>query len=315
MNDRLTGLDTLRGIAALVVLYMHAIGFAGGHLAVDFFFMLSGFVMARTYEHRLASGKISATDFLLARFRRLWPWMAVGATLGLLVHLYAYGPTAAVALTYVGALTLLPISAVAPYLLNLPAWSIFYELLANALHGAIFAKLDTKRLWGLFGVAVAAFLAAYWLIGYPRILPATSLAMQVAVIFRALTAYLMGVLVFRLFGERPPVDVPLWAAAAMLPAYCVVVALYPFPGWPLPFFFLCGPLMLMTGIRSTGNNPASFLGDISFPLYAIHMPVLHLAGLLGAPHLAGAAVAVGIVSLWRAHTHIRPRVDMERSAA
>ena len=45
---------------------------AKGYLAVDLFFMLSGYVMARTYEPRMARG-FSPAAFFLARYRRLWP--------------------------------------------------------------------------------------------------------------------------------------------------------------------------------------------------------------------------------------------------
>ena len=63
---RLGGLDQLRGVAALLVLGYHIwtefnVGpiFRRSYLAVDFFFMLSGFVMARTYEGKLRSGALS----------------------------------------------------------------------------------------------------------------------------------------------------------------------------------------------------------------------------------------------------------------
>ena len=89
--DRLYGLDALRGMAAMVVLFMHVFGFAAGHLAVDFFFMLSGFIMARTYEPRLQGRTIGAGQFLMGRYRRLGPAMAAGASTGLAIYLAAGG--------------------------------------------------------------------------------------------------------------------------------------------------------------------------------------------------------------------------------
>jgi peptidoglycan/LPS O-acetylase OafA/YrhL len=81
-------LDGLRGIAALIVLIYHALGptygiagFRGGFLAVDFFFMLSGFVVARAYEQRLADG-LSFAGFLKIRFDRLYPTIAAGVLIG-----------------------------------------------------------------------------------------------------------------------------------------------------------------------------------------------------------------------------------------
>ena len=87
--SRLSGLDALRGVAAIMVVLLHVNHLAGdagwftaGYLAVDLFFMLSGYVLARTFDRRLESD-LSAMDFLVIRLRRLWPVMAVGALLGL----------------------------------------------------------------------------------------------------------------------------------------------------------------------------------------------------------------------------------------
>ena len=73
MNTRLLGLDALRGIAAIMVVMFHlGLPMMGSHLAVDFFFMLSGFVMARTYDERLQTGAMSPLAFMIKRYRRLW---------------------------------------------------------------------------------------------------------------------------------------------------------------------------------------------------------------------------------------------------
>src|ERR1044072_6175275 len=80
----LRGLGALRGIAAVLVLVGHTSPQMGLHLgklylAVDFFFMLSGYIMARTYEARMHQGR--DIDFLVARVKRLWPTMAIGTLL------------------------------------------------------------------------------------------------------------------------------------------------------------------------------------------------------------------------------------------
>src|ERR1700761_1914630 len=79
-------LDGLRGIAALaVVLYhlplpLHALA-PRGYLAVDLFFLMSGFVVAAAYEERLLSG-LSTAAFALVRLKRLWPLYGLGVVLG-----------------------------------------------------------------------------------------------------------------------------------------------------------------------------------------------------------------------------------------
>jgi len=78
---RFRALDAWRGIcAALVVLFhvpvLHIAkdwpAFANLQLGVDFFFVLSGFVISHAYQERLSSAD-QARGFLVARFRRLWP--------------------------------------------------------------------------------------------------------------------------------------------------------------------------------------------------------------------------------------------------
>jgi peptidoglycan/LPS O-acetylase OafA/YrhL len=274
MKGRLVGLDALRGIAALVVVFDHFPALDDvrvierGYLAVDFFFLLSGFVMARTYDGRLG------LSFLKARWWRLWPMMAAGTVLGAV----AFGATAE-QLTF--ALLLLPWFGglmVSP--LNVPAWSITFELLANAFHSL--GKVSMVVLWAIILAAWIATAAAAvsaenlnvgsqavaWWCGIPR------------VIF----SYFLGVALFRLWGDDQPLRIPAVFAAVALP----VVAYLP-GDWmiDLAFITLVSPLMLMGGVRWTPRW-GSMAGNMSFPLYALHYPILAMA-----PNLwVGALIAV-----------------------
>lgn len=302
MGRRLYGLDGLRGVAALIVLAMHTFGFAGGHLAVDFFFMLSGYVMARTYEQRLQDGALSPGGFLAMRLRRLWPTMAVGATLGLvaaalqgvapgdLIHAYAF------------ALLLIPAGAVLPYALNLPAWSIFYELVANGLHGAVFSRLGRRGLLAITAAVGLAFVAVCAVFEFPRMLDTTSAAMQVMIVTRVLVSYLIGVLLYRRFGDEAPFRIPFALAVAGFAGYVALVSLVPFALWPVPFVFLVAPLLVLAGIGETRRlRLLALLGDISFPLYAVHFPVLQLVSMTDSGRLAlplAWAGSIGLALLW-----------------
>ncbi len=80
-------LDGLRGVAALAVVFGHLfwpfnLFLAHTYLAVDLFFLMSGFVLAATYERRLAAGW-GAGKFAVVRLRRLWPLYALGLVVGL----------------------------------------------------------------------------------------------------------------------------------------------------------------------------------------------------------------------------------------
>ena len=87
---RLPGLEAQRAIAALLVVGLHVQAvfgiwlpgwFSKGYLAVDFFLMLSGFLMMRHTGPKLAAG-LSPLAFLAARYRRLWGIMALGGLIG-----------------------------------------------------------------------------------------------------------------------------------------------------------------------------------------------------------------------------------------
>ena len=77
-------LDGLRGVAAFAVIWYHFFeGFATsptdqwmnhGYLAVDFFYVLSGFVIGYAYDDRWRDGGMTAGRFMLRRVIRLQPW-------------------------------------------------------------------------------------------------------------------------------------------------------------------------------------------------------------------------------------------------
>ncbi len=297
--DRLYGLDLLRGVAAIVVLVMHIVGFPGGHLAVDFFFMLSGYVMARSFEERLKSGAISTLQFGAMRFARLWPVMAVGAALGLNVAVVIQGFSGDLAVAFVFAMLMLPASASVPYLLNLPAWSIFYELVANVVHAAFLAKLDNRALAAALAACAVLFVASFAVTGFPRILHETTPIMQVAVIFRALVSYIAGVLLYRLLRDKAPLHMPISAGVGLLVGYIALVSWVEFPLWPVPFVFVVAPLVLISGLdRSAPKRTSHALGTISFPLYAIHFPVISAVALAGYGGGTAFVLSIAIAALW-----------------
>ncbi len=302
MARRLYGLDGLRGVAALIVLAMHTFGFAGGHLAVDFFFMLSGYIMARTYEQRLLDGAMSVSGFLILRYRRLWPTMAVGATLGLLAAaLHGMAPAQLVP-AYVFALLLVPASAGLPYALNLPAWSIFYELTANVLHGTVFARLGRRGLWTTTAVMGLALIVICALIAFPRMLETTTAGMQLLIVPRVLVSYLIGILIYRRFGDEAPFRLPYALAIAGFVGYVALVSVVPFALWPLPFIFIVAPILMIAGLGEVRQSRIlRLLGDMSFPLYAVHFPVLALVSIANPGQLAiplAWAGSVGLALLW-----------------
>ncbi len=285
-SARLPGIEALRGIVAICVVLLHLQAtfqdhpafFAKGYLGVDFFLMLSGFFMARTQEGRFADLAGSAR-FIAARYRRLWLVMAVGAAIGApTLYLRSDGLLHFLSLA-VPNLFLLPVSfEYESYPLNIPAWTIFYELVANALHALLLWRL---RRTGLLVVAALLLPVMVWtglhcgsldvgarpehfLLGLPR----------------TLFAYVLGMLLGRWRGQVPaplPASLALALAVTLLPAFSVASWLLGLTSWSwdLAFVTLACPAMILSALAYSGPaRLAAWLGILSFPLFAVHMPVV-----------------------------------------
>ncbi|MBV1689353.1 hypothetical protein KRR38_17160 [Novosphingobium sp. G106] len=114
----------------------------------DFFFLLPGYVMARTFEERMKDD-LTAVGFVIVRFRGLWPPAAAGYLIGAATLLGTLG-TSFIAAIMIPAILLVPIpTRLGTFPLNAPAWSINFEILANAGHALFLYKVPT-RCWRLF---------------------------------------------------------------------------------------------------------------------------------------------------------------------
>lgn len=301
-RGRLDGLDGLRGIAALAVFLSHVFGFLDGnaYLAVDFFFMLSGYVMARSYEPRMRlGGAPMARAFVVGRVRRLYPLVLLGSLAGL-PWLFWKVPGEEAWIIAAACLVLIPYDGpTGPYMLNPPAWSIAFEIVANVLHAAFIARLGNRALGTLtlvlFGLLLVATRGEGLAIG-----PAAG--SRIIVLMRVIAPYALGVLLYRIWRDRPPVHVPAWATWWAMPAFFAAGFL---PGVNKSFadylfvLALC-PLLIAGGLRNGGGSRlAAFAGALSFPLYAVHGPVLLSLQALGAPEAAqvAAGLAAGLAAM------------------
>src|SRR5580692_3274314 len=93
-RQRLVALDGARGLSALAVAFFHFdrnVWPAHGYLAVDLFFLLSGYVIAGAYETRLQRGS-GLGWFFGVRMARLYPIYLFGTLIGLACYLVAHPP-------------------------------------------------------------------------------------------------------------------------------------------------------------------------------------------------------------------------------
>lgn len=166
-------LDGLRGVAALAIVVFHFMEvvytdpnqnfIAHGFLAVDFFFCLSGFVIAFSYDDRIV--KMGLGEFFKRRLIRLHPLVIFGSILGLLGFMFdpfiaqtATYSTAKMLLIFLSSLLLIPYPVMADryfnlFGLNAPAWSLFWEYVANILYAFVLHKIAKRFLIALAVIA------------------------------------------------------------------------------------------------------------------------------------------------------------------
>ena len=276
----------MRGVAAIAVVIFHARGFFGyrmsGALAVDFFFVLSGFVVAFAYDDRLAHG-MSFRQFLQKRAIRLYPLYFIGQLLGVFtaaLAIWAGRPSLAaweVAASFALGMLWLPSpfgGATGKFFpLNGPSWSLFWEVIVNLAYGLFHKRLNSLLLLGLAAIGGIALVYYAWT---TRTLGAGAQWSDVPLgALRTLYSFTVGVLLCR---HRNQIPKWLGKAGATVPiaALGVILLLPDHLVTDLLFIGMGGPVLVAAGSRVRGDDIPVFrlLGAISFPLYAVHKPLL-----------------------------------------
>lgn len=288
----------MRGVCALVVFLHHLMFLATaknpiphGYLAVDAFFVISGFVIAASYGDRLLGG-LSVPSFLKARVRRLGPTYWLGLILGsiataiVMIGFRHTQPAIAVA----AILTLLALEAVlipattgkaSSFLLNTPSWSIFSEMIVNVLYAVLVTRLRRFALVAIVTIGWTASAAIAfsrpdgWNFGWSGDTALLS-------IVRAAPAFSAGVLLFDFWRKgqlehlprvSPLLLVCLWCSVAIIPKQISPVAV------DTVSVILVTPLLIALLVRAEAHSPRWFTtaGELSYPLYICQMPILVVA--------------------------------------
>lgn len=292
-RERLDSLDAMRGVAALVVFAGHAFAFTAplvprhSELSVDFFFALSGFVLARAYGDKLGTS-MTFGRFVAMRYVRLFPLYLLGILIAIgsegLAMMSGHGDLSVrgFVVATVTALLLLPsptwneTDRIMP--LNAPAWSLFFELVANFVFAGIYRLLSTRTvviivLLSLVGVGLTIaryenFEQGFFWSTFPGGFP------------RVFFSFFLGVLLFRILPDRQIESHLPWLFLAALVAFQFVPVtrawLVPFD---LAFIMILSPLLIAAGamVQPRSRRLFQMLGDISYPLYVIHLPIVGVA--------------------------------------
>lgn len=307
-------LDGLRGVAALMVIIFHLFETHSqgnhliqiinhGYLAVDFFFMLSGFVIGYAYDDRW--NKMTLGTFFKRRIIRLHPMVIMGSIVGAALFYFQKSSCfPQIEHTSVGTLllimllgcTLLPLPLkwdvrgwTEMHPLNGPAWSLYYEYIANILYALFIRRFSKKALAVL--VAAAACLTIYrsqtapmgdmvggWALNWEQ---------QYVGFVRLLFPFFGGLLLSRLGWLIRLKKRAFWYCTLII----VVILSVPrlggeehywlnglYESFCIIFIF---PVIVSMGAggKVTGKYSSricKFLGDISYPIYITHYPLIYI---------------------------------------
>ena len=315
-------LDGLRGVAAILVVFYHIFeGFsfaeltngAGsglittlnhGHIAVDFFFILSGFVISYAYDSRWK--EMTTWQFFKRRLIRLHPMLIMGALIGFAAFAFVgferwdgtTTPTSWVMIAMLLTMFMIPAVPGVPYEvrgngemfpLNGPGWSLFFEYVGNILYALFIRRLSTKLLAGLtvvLGLVHAWFflfdVSGYGMIGIGWTIDEVNFW---GGLVRMLFPFTLGMWLSRTFKPRK-VKGAFWICSIALIALFAVPyiasegninlnCLYEYVC--IAFIF---PLIVWLGACGSTKGATSkvnkLLGDISYPLYIVHYPIMYI---------------------------------------
>lgn len=315
-------LDGLRGVAALAVVLFHFLEFTSptlaanrlehAFLAVDFFFCLSGFVLASAYDARLP--QLGRRAFLRRRLIRLHPLVVVGGVLGWLTlwldpfgHLYATYARQTPQLLLTSCLLLpypyVPERSFNLFPLNPPTWSLFWEYVASVAYALGLVRLRLP--WLRAATLLAAGALCYEALAAGGLGGGWNGGTIAAGAIRVSYSFLAGLLVYRT-GWRLRSGLGFGCLSAVLAA-AFLVPFAPRTNWLVEPLLVLGyfPLLVALGAGATPPSPAvarlcRWLGDLSYPLYMVHYPFLWIFGSYVAayhPAPGPTALLIGIATL------------------
>ncbi len=323
-RTRFDVLDGMRGIAAISVMIYHFSKhnnfsiLSNASIAVDFFFILSGFVIVNSYGSRIYTS-MSAGEYLFKRAIRLYPMFIIGLIIGLPIlyiitnaglstypnrDILGSGVYNSAFLPYIGNWGIHNFGAPDPttgeiFPANPPAWSLFFEVVASFSFVALF-KLKRGALFKIVVFCYAAMVLNGFLIsflshrlgydsaqgwgatnfigGFPRVFFGFTLGMLLFVISSADKQSL-----FHRFAHK-------YINSSYL-LYIILIAIFAFPLqikglYPMLVLSTIAPYFVFVGSTIRCNNRvelnlARFLGWISYPLYCLHFPIGRAVFLVG----------------------------------
>jgi len=275
-------LQALRGAAAIMVVLYHSAKALGlpqpqcGFMAVDFFFLLSGVVIEAKYAGLLRAG-LSVGRFAWIRLVRIYPLYAAGTAIGFAALLLSGAHSTARLWPTLCLIPRIEFTEGGMFPLNSPAWSLFFELLVNLAYALLVRRLSTAWL--------AAIILVSWLgmIGNPFGL----VDLFAGGFARTGFSFFAGVALYRWYaGAKTPALIGGLGACGVLVVFVAALAVSPPLAGVVPCFDACVtllfPALMVLALRARiigcVARIANVLGDLSYPIYAVHVPWLAICG-------------------------------------
>ncbi len=306
-------LDGLRGVAAVIVVMFHILEAHAtshldqminhGYLAVDFFFVLSGFVIGYAYDDRW--NKMSLGTFFKRRLVRLHPMVIMGMIVGAICFYFQDSamwpgihevPVWTLLLVMLIGFTLLPVPTSMDirgwdemHPLDGPGWTLFFEYIANILY-ALFVRKFSKTM-----LAILVFIAGCATIHLAVTSPQGDMvggwsvtAEQLRIGFtRLMYPFFAGLLLSRIVKPGKVKNAFLWCSLLVI----LVLSIPRIGGsehlwmnglYESHIIIFIFPLIVYLG-ASGGTQDGKymskvcrFFGDISYPIYITHYPLVYI---------------------------------------
>lgn len=309
-------LDGLRGVAAITVVFFHVFEIFSngdhtkqiinhGYLTVDFFFMLSGFVISYAYDNRWNT--MTLKDFLIRRLVRLQPMIIIGSLIGAALFYFQQSPDLRwgsiaetplwkVIFVMIIGMTVFPVGKSLDirgwgemHPLNGPSWSLFYEYIANIAYALILRRLSKLVLIILMIVAAGFTIHLAFTNPNGDIIGGWSIDdfTQLKIGFTRLAfPFIAGIVLAKTLKLK-------FTPKAFFTTSILLVVVLAFPRlggttahWQNALYecfalMIVFPLIIWLGaggkvVGKTANKVCKFLGDISYPLYITHFPIAYV---------------------------------------
>lgn len=309
---RYVTLDGMRGLAAIAVALFHFNIFLmpHGYVAVDLFFVLSGFVLYRSYLPKVRNG-LGIGRFMLQRFARLYPLFFLGLLLGVAVAVQQILQSDPHALSVSQLLTsivfnglMLPSPAsFAYYPFNVPSWSLMFEIIANIALIVLIFRMPRLALVGVClvsGIAMTPIILENGSANIGALWGEHSIALM-----RTAFSFTLGVLIATLPERplRPAGWVGLFCIFATVALLAMPIPHEWFAVYDLAIIFVFSPLLVYLGTRyepvGFAASAAVFFGDVSYALYAVHWsfiePIRDVVRAIGWSPIPAAALFLSVM--------------------